>query len=72
MKHNLHISVSKKPTTNGIVSYRNVSVREKFLRFLFGAKHRITILVPGDSVESLCIEEVREGGVRHEQDEVSS
>ena len=72
MRHKLLISVSKKPRNDGIVSFRNITVREKFLRFLFGGKQKITILVPGDSVESLCIEEVREGGVRHEQDEVSS
>lgn len=35
MKHNLKISVSKIPQTNGVVACRNVNVRERFLRILF-------------------------------------
>ena len=38
MKHTLQISVSKKPKNGGIVACRKVSVRERFLRFLFGDK----------------------------------
>lgn len=64
MRHKLLISVSKKPRNNGIVSFRNITVREKFLRFLFGGKQRITILVPGDSVEAVSINEISEGGVK--------
>ena len=64
MRHKLLISVSKKPRTDGIVSFRNITVREKFLRFLFGGKQRITILVPGDSVEAVSINEISEGGVK--------
>ncbi len=46
-----------------------VTVREKFLRFLFGRRQRLTVIVPGDSVESLSINEVaEEGGKVHEQD----
>lgn len=62
MKHVLSINVSKKPVTGGIVSYRNVSVREKLLHRLLGKKRKLIIIVPGDSVESLCINEVPEGG----------
>ena len=50
MKHNLRISVSKKPKYGGVVSCRTVSVRERILRFLFGNPMRLTIVVPGDSV----------------------
>lgn len=64
MRHKLLISVSKKPRNEGIVSFRNITVREKFLRFLFGGKQRITILVPGDSVETVSINEISEGGVK--------
>lgn len=64
MRHKLLISVSKKPRNDGIVSFRNITVREKFLRFLFGGKQRITILVPGDSVEAVSINEISEGGVK--------
>lgn len=63
MKHNLKISVSKKPKYDGIVSCRNVSVRERILRFLLGSSTKLTILVPGDSVETLSINEVAGGEV---------
>lgn len=58
MKHTLQISVSKKPTNGGIVTCRRVSVRERFLRFLFGDKTRLTVIVPGDTVEELEIKEI--------------
>ena len=63
MKHNLNISVSKKPSEDGIVQCRNVSLREKLLTRLLGRRERVMILVPGNSVESVCITEVPEGGV---------
>lgn len=61
MKHRLKISVSKEPENGGIVGCRHVTVREKLLRFLLGNRRRLTVIVPGDSVESLSIDEV-EGG----------
>ena len=61
MKHNLRISVSKKPKYGGIVSCRAISVRERILRFLFGIPMRLTIVVPGDSVQSLANNEVAGG-----------
>ena len=62
MKHNLNISVSKKPPESGIVQCRNVSPREKLLTRLLGRREKVMILVPGNSVESVCITEVPEGG----------
>lgn len=67
MKHNLKISVSKEPQTGGIVSCRNITIRERFLRFLLGDKQKLTILVPGDSVQELVICEITEGGKNVEQ-----
>ncbi len=58
MKHKLKISVSKKPVNKGVVAWRKVSVRERFLRFLLGDKTKLTVIVPGDSVEELSIQEV--------------
>ena len=66
MKHNLKISVSKKPHTGGIVSCRNVSIRERVLCFLLGDKQKLTILVPGDSVQELAICEIKERGEANE------
>lgn len=62
MKHALQISVSKKPVNSGIAAVRQVSVRERMLRFLFGDKAKFTVIVPGDSVEELAITEIAEGG----------
>lgn len=67
MKHMLSIIVSKKPVNSGIVSYRNVTIREKFLRRLLGDKQRLTVIVPGNTVESLSIKEITEGGKYNEQ-----
>ncbi len=63
MTHRLKISVSKEPQEGGILACRSVTIRERFLRFLFGQKQRLTILVPGDSVDTIAISEVPEGGV---------
>jgi len=62
MKHSLKVSVSRKPQTVGVVTCRNVTVREKLLRFLLGDRKRITILIPGDSVEEVAICEAAEKG----------
>ena len=64
--HNLKISVSKKPLNGGLVAYRRVTIREKLLRFLFGNPVRLTVIVPGNSVESVSIERIREGGDKDE------
>ena len=68
MKHNLKISVSKEPQNGGIVRCRNVSLREKLLNRLLGKKENFAIFVPGNSVQTVSITEVPEGGVTVEQD----
>lgn len=65
MKHNLKISVSKVPQTGGVITCRNVTIRERFLRLLFGRKQKVTILIPGDSINEVSICE-SEGGVKIE------
>lgn len=72
MRHNLRISVSKYPQSGGTVTCRNVTIRERFLRFLLGEKHKLTILVPGDTVQELAICEAQEGGNIHEQNQATS
>lgn len=62
MKHTLKIKVSKEPEDGGVVSCRTISMREKLLRKLFGSKRTLTILIPGDSVESVSIGEISGGG----------
>ena len=66
MQHNLRISVTRQPDTSGVVAIRSVSVRERLLRFLLGEKRKLTILVPGDTVSDIEINDIHEGGTEHE------
>lgn len=61
MKHKLKISVSKEPQINGIVTCKNVTIREKLLCFLFGDKQRVTVLIPGDNIGEIAICETEKG-----------
>ena len=61
MKHDLKISVSKKPTEDGVVRCTRVALRERLLRYLFGEKRRVMVIVPGDTVESVSITELPGG-----------
>ena len=62
MKHRMKISVSREPPGMALMRCRNVGVRERFLRWLFGEKRRVTVIVPGDTVETVSIEELPEKG----------
>lgn len=55
MKHSLVIHVSRRPPPDGIVSCRQLHPRERIMRFLFGPKRRLTILIPDKSVEEVFI-----------------
>ena len=55
MKQRVSISVSAAKGGGHIAAVRSVSVRERILRFLLGGKEKVTIIVPGDSVEELAI-----------------
>lgn len=71
MRHQLRVSVSKKPQTGGIVRCCNVTLRERVLRRLLGEKQILMILIPGDGVESLSIIEIK-GGVANEQNKTAA
>ena len=60
MGHRLRISVTRQWEPKGVVAVRNVSVRERLLRFLLGKKQKLTILVPGDTVSGIEIQEDEE------------
>ncbi len=65
MKHNLKVMVAKEKPKSGIVACRHLTVREKLLNYLLGNPVKLTIIVPGNSVEEVAITEVPERG-RHE------
>lgn len=58
MKHSLHIKVTKSRDNGGIVACRQTTVREKLLRFLLGNPIKLTVLVPGDSVDEVAISDI--------------
>lgn len=72
MEHTLRISVSREAAEGGIVNCHNISMRERLMCFLLGDKRRLTIIVPGDSVRELAINEVMEGGSVHGKSEVTA
>ena len=65
MKHTLTISVSKDPKA-GVFACKTLTMRERVLRKLLGNPCKMTILVPGDSVEEVAIREIPAGGVMRE------
>lgn len=67
MHHTMQISVSKKPK-NSVAVVRRLTGREKLMRRLFGSMTRMTVIVPGDTVEEVSITEVKEGDESNEQD----
>ena len=60
MRHTLNIKVLKKRANGGVLACRQVTVREKLLRYLLSCPVRLTVLVPGDSVDEVAIKEVEE------------
>ena len=61
MKHKLTIGVSKKPPKGEVVTYKKVSPEAK-VKDLIGGAGKGAIIVPGDSVKSVTIEESKEDG----------
>lgn len=61
MKHKLTIGVSNKVPRSRVVTYKKVSPNAS-VKDLFKGTSKVAIIVPGDSVKSVTIEEVKEGG----------
>lgn len=60
MSHRLVLKVGKDQLgKDTLVACKHISVRERILRFLLGAKQQLTILVPTSNVRELEIKEVR-------------
>ena len=55
MNHTLNIKVSKERLSGGIMACRRLTVRERLLRVLLGGPVKLTVIVPGDSVEEVAI-----------------
>ncbi len=60
MTHAMKIRVSRAKLNGGLMTCRTVTIRERLLRFLLGTPTRLTIIVPGDSVDEVGISEKAE------------
>lgn len=58
MEHQVSLAVSKQPTNNGVVSFKQLTIRERLLRLLLGNPHHLMVITPGDSVQQIHIKEV--------------
>ena len=59
MKHKLKIGVSNKSPKSRVVTYKKVSPETK-VKDVIGDASKVAIIVPGDSVKSVTIEETKE------------
>lgn len=60
MTHNLKISVSNSPLDGGIVSLKVIPIKNPLLRKLIGNVDRMTVIIPGDTVQNITISEIKE------------
>ena len=60
MQHTMNIRVAKSNRNSGVATCRSVTLREKVLRKLLGKPVKLTVIVPGDSVEGITITELPE------------
>lgn len=60
MKHKLTIGVSDVSPKSRVVTYKKVSSEMK-VKDVIGDANKVAIIVPGDSVKSVTIEETKEG-----------
>ena len=61
MNHALNIKVSKGHRNGAIMSCHQLTMRERLLRFLLGRPMKLTVIVPGDTVDEVAILEMRKG-----------
>ncbi|MDE3383529.1 MULTISPECIES: hypothetical protein [Lactobacillus] len=67
MANKVSIKVTKHPHQEGVVSMRNITIRERLLRLLLGKPHHLMVIAPGKDVQQLQINEVKEAS--HEYNE---
>lgn len=60
MANKVSISVAKHPHQDGVVSMRQITIRERLLCLLLGNPHHLMVIAPGKDVQQLQINEVKE------------
>ncbi|WP_009052910.1 hypothetical protein [Thermoanaerobacter sp. X514] len=67
LKHKVTINVAKpNGEKSSVIQSTRKTIRTRMLDFLFGKKASLLVITPGDSVETVEIKEIKEGGVGHE------
>ena len=68
LKHKVTINVAKSGGERSpVIESSRRTIRTRMLDLLFGKKASLLVITPGDSVETVEIKEIKEGGVGHEQ-----
>ncbi|HCQ5654175.1 hypothetical protein CS063_02685 [Sporanaerobium hydrogeniformans] len=67
LKHKVTINVARPGgERSSVIQSSRKTIRTRMLDFLFGKKVSLLVITPGDSVETVEIKEIKEGGVGHE------
>lgn len=66
MKHQLKVSVSKTPSLENMMTCRKLPIREKILRFFFGKKQDLVVLIPSDRISEVAISKKGESNGKNE------
>ncbi|MGC8718425.1 MAG: hypothetical protein ACP5TY_00260 [Thermodesulforhabdaceae bacterium] len=73
LRHKVTINVARPGgIRDPVLKSGSRSIRSKLLNWLFGEKVGVLVITPGDSVETVEIKEIKEGGVEHEQNQTAS
>ena len=70
IKHKVTINVTDENGNNvKILRGGQLTLPQKIIKFLFGDYRQVLLLDPGQSVQSVDVKEIKEGGSTDEQDE---
>lgn len=73
LRHKVCINVTHPDGTNKpVIRSGTKQIRSKLLNLLFGEKVGVFVITPGDTVETVEIKEIREGGSVNEQSETAA
>lgn len=63
LRHKVRINVAdREGNKQEVLQSTHIRIPERLLRFFFGDLHQVLVLVPGESVEGIVIQEVGDGG----------
>lgn len=64
MRHKVTINIADHGKTSTVLHGANLTLPTKLVKFLFGGFTQVYLLAPGQTVESVDIREVQEGGTK--------